>query len=82
MPAGYLDNNYLNDLSDELGADVDASGATVPLTPAAGEPPALPADVVRIGSLTIKRSTLYLSILVVLIVAVIMSAKSTRRADA
>ena len=82
MPAGYLENNYLNDLSDEFGADMDAGGATMPLVPAPGEAPPVPSDVVRIGSLTIKRSTLYLSILVVLVVVVFMSAKKKRRADA
>jgi hypothetical protein len=83
MPAGYLENNYLEDLSDELGADLDASGATVALTPAPGEVTAPPVDVVRIGSLVIKRSTLYLTIVVVLLIALYLhSTKKKRRADA
>lgn len=83
MPVGYLENNYLEELSDELGADMDASGATTALTPAPGDVANQPpADVVRIGSLVIKRSTLYLTILVVLVVAVFLSSKKKRRADA
>jgi hypothetical protein len=82
MPTGYLENDYLSELSDELGADMDASGATMPLTPAAGEPPAPPADVVMIGKFAIKRTTLYLSILVVLLVIVFAQSKKKRRADA
>jgi len=81
MPVGYLENNYLEELSDELGADVDAGGATTALTPAPGEAPPAAADVVRIGSLTIKRSTLYLTILVVLII-VVFASKKKRHADA
>ena len=80
MPS-YMENGYLEDAQEHFGADLDAGGATTALTEAPGEAPAqAPVEVVRIGQLVVKKSTLILVVVVVALVALyVYSTKRSRK---
>ena len=80
----YLDNTFLGDLADDMGDDIGAEMATMPLSPANGERQlAEPEYITLPGGIIIEKKTFYMIVAAIAGVAIYLyTQKKKKKADA
>lgn len=79
----YLDRTFLGDLADDMGDDIGAEMATVPMSAAAGERQiAQPEYITLPGGIIMEKKTFFMLVAVVAGIAIYLYTKKQKKADA
>ncbi len=79
----YLDNSFLADLAGDMGDDMDASNATVALSPAHGEHLPATQDLIQLpGGIIMQRKTFWMLVGLVAAVGIYLYMKRSKKSEA
>ncbi len=76
----YLNGTFLGDLADDMGDDISADGATMPLAPAQGEP-APPEMITLPGGIIMEKKTFYILLGLAALVALYFASRKKKSSE-